>query len=175
MLQKINNTEEEFEKVFSLIQKSFPPDEYRSFADQRKLLSNPHYSIYAVYDGDRRVTACLAVWEFENFAFFEHFAVDPEHRNTGLGSKILAETISFLKKPVCLEVELPETELAKRRIGFYKRNGFFLNKYNYVMPPQGEGKKPLPLYIMTYGREITEEKFLNIKSTVYKKVYQYKE
>ncbi len=175
MLQKINNTEEEFEKVFALIQKSFPTDEYRSFADQQKLLSNPHYSIYVIYDSGRRVTACLAVWEFENFAFFEHFAVDPEHRNTGLGSKILAEAVTFLKKPVCLEVELPETELAKRRIGFYKRNGFFLNKYSYVMPPQGEGKKPLPLYIMTYGRKITEEKFLNIKSTVYEKVYQYKE
>lgn len=171
MLEKIKDTETEFPKFFGLIEKSFPSNERRPYDRQKLLFSDPAYSVYALYGENRAIKACLAVWDFENFAFFEHFAVDPEYRNCGIGTKILAEAIDFLKKPVCLEAELPETELAKRRLGFYKRNGFFVNDYDYVMPPLNVGEKPLPLLILTHGRKITENEFLNMQSTVYERVY----
>ena len=53
---------------------------------------------------------------------------------------------------ICLEVELPETEMAARRIGFYERNGFYYNDYFYMQPPIAEGRNAIPLRLMTTGR-----------------------
>ena len=97
----------------------------------------------------------LAVWEFESFTYIEHFAVDPVLRNSGTGSAMLQELVRKYQKQICLEVELPEDELTRRRIGFYERNGFVFNEYPYIQPPISKGKSPVPLRIMTYGSAIT--------------------
>ncbi|MBR7146301.1 MAG: GNAT family N-acetyltransferase, partial [Oscillospiraceae bacterium] len=52
------------------------------------------------------------------------FAVREDCRGSGIGSELLDELIGTLPHPICLEVEPPETEIAKRRIAFYERNGF---------------------------------------------------
>ncbi len=79
--------------------------------------------------------AFLALWELGDMAYIEHFAVDPDCRNGGLGGKILQKVIEDTDMRICLEVELPETEMAARRIGFYERNGFYYNDYFYMQPP----------------------------------------
>ena len=45
----------------------------------------------------------------------------------------LQELMTQQSKRICLEVELPETELAIRRIRFYERNGLYLNSYDYII------------------------------------------
>ena len=45
-LKKIN--QDEFEHVFSLMERSFPEDEYRSREEQKKLLFKQNYEIYGV-------------------------------------------------------------------------------------------------------------------------------
>ena len=102
---------------------SFPKDEYRNYDKQLSLMDNPAYRIYVMPDMETDdIKAFIAVWEFETIVYIEHFAVNPDHRNNGLGSKILCEIIKIVNKTICLEVELPENELAVRRIGFYERN-----------------------------------------------------
>ena len=64
--------------------------------------------------------------------------------------------------------------MKKRRIGFYERNGFFLNEYPYVQPPISQGRKPVPLMIMTSGAAISEKEFEEIRNTLYKEVYKIK-
>jgi len=55
-------------------------------------------------------------------------------------------------KPACLEAELPETELAARRIGFYERHGFTVNAdYPYFQPALTPGGSPIPLHLLTTG------------------------
>ena len=76
------------------------------------------------------------------------------------------------KKLICLEVELPEDELTKRRIGFYERNGFVFNEYPYMQPPISKGKSSVPLRIMTYGTAIPEETFEKMKQVLYRRVYK---
>ena len=39
------------------------------------------------------------------------------------------------KRPMVLEVELPEDALTRRRIGFYERHGLVFNSYPYLQPP----------------------------------------
>ena len=68
--------------------------------------------------------------------------------------------------------ELPENELARRRIGFYSRNGFKLNNYPYIQPPMSAGKNPVPLLIMTTGGVLAESEFINMRDILYKNVYK---
>ncbi len=164
MLQRINETD--FPEIYRIMQASFPDDEYRPYEEQIALFQEPEYRIYYMPAG------FLAVWEFESFIYIEHFAVDPALRNSGTGSAMLQELVKQYQKPICLEVELPEDELTRRRIGFYERNGFVFNEYPYIQPPISKGKSPVPLRIMTYGSAITREKFEEMKEVLYRRVYK---
>ena len=148
------------------MQASFSDNEYRPYDEQLALFEEPEYRIYYMPAG------FLAVWEFESFIYIEHFAVDPALRNSGTGSAMLQELVKQYQKPICLEVELPEDELTRRRIGFYERNGFVFNEYPYIQPPISKGKSPVPLRIMTYKSEITREEFQKMKEILYRRVYK---
>ncbi len=162
---------QDFDTIYHLMEVSFPSDEYRTYEEQKALLSNPVYNIYVLYDESQDVKAFIVVWEFNKFAFIEHFVVNPEHRNGGIGANMLNELVELLGKTVCLEVEPPETEMASSRSGFYKRNNFFINEYPYIQPPISQGKNAIPLIIMTSGSKVDEETFEQIKRTLYTEVY----
>jgi len=171
MLKRLD--EKFFDQVFQIMEKSFPKDEYRTYEEQKALFAEPCYQIYGLTGpGVNDIKAFAAVWEFESICFLEHFAVDPRYRNDGIGSKILKELSSDNEKMLCLEVELPETELAKRRISFYERNGFFLNTYPYEQPALSKGQGTVPLYVMTYGKAVEETEFQRIKKELYREVYK---
>lgn len=162
---------DEFEDFFQLMELSFPDCEYRKKEEQKALFENPRYCVYGMHSDSGKIKAFLSMWKFDNFYFFEHFAVNPQFRNEGLGSGMLKELVGTLNRPVCLEVELPETELACRRIGFYERNGFCLNDFPYVQPAMSEGKKEIPLLLMTTGGRLDRESFETMRLTLYKEVY----
>lgn len=171
MIRKLLKTE--FHKIYKLMEISFPKDEYRNYDKQLSLMDNPAYRIYVMPDMETDdIKAFIAVWEFETIVYIEHFAVNPDHRNNGLGSKILCEIIEIVNKTICLEVELPENELAVRRIGFYERNDFCLNDYPYMQPAISDGGKPVPLMIMTHGKHVDHYNFHKIKTLLYTHVYK---
>ena len=100
---------DEFDNVFAIMEQSFPDDERRNYTEQRALFDNPEYSIYVVDDDrDNRIKAFIAVWDFEEFAYVEHFAVNPEYRNGGIGAEVLHRLHELMDKQLCLEVEPPE-------------------------------------------------------------------
>lgn len=160
-----------FDKVFEIIELSFPKDEYRPYEEQKALLDDSRYKI-TVYNDNGIVKGFMALWEFEGFVFLEHFAVHPDFRNEGTGANMLKNLLAESEKTVCLEVEPPENGITKRRIEFYRRNGFYLNEYPYVQPPISKGKNPVPLYIMTSGKSVSEDEFNCIKDVLYKEVYK---
>ena len=159
-------SQSDFSEIYRIMQASFSDDEYRPYDEQLALFEEPEYRIYYMPAG------FLAVWEFESFIYIEHFAVDPALRNSGTGSAMLQELVKQYQKPICLEVELPEDELTRRRIGFYERNGFVFNEYPYIQPPISKGKSPVPLRIMTYGSAITQDTFEEMKRMLYQRVYK---
>lgn len=170
MLEKYTNSD--FDQIYSLMENSFPFDEYRSYDEQKALLENPVFSIYLLRDNNMSIKAFISDWEFDNFVFVEHFAVNPEYRNNGLGACVLKKRIKMSDKMICLEVEPPETNMSRRRIKFYKRNGFFLNKYPYIQPAISRGRKPIPLMLMTSPALIDQEQFKQIQDTLYREVYK---
>lgn len=170
MLQRLKNRE--FDLVYPIMEVSFPVNERRTYEEQKALLKNAAYAIYVLKDGENdAVKGFMALWELERLVFLEHFAVAPGCRNGGLGAKMLAQAQRLLQKPFCLEVELPETALAARRIAFYERNGFFLNDFPYIQPPLSNGRDPVPLRVMTSGRAVSREEFERIKALLYTRVY----
>ncbi len=162
----------DFDNFYKLMEMSFPKDEYRNYEEQKDVFNDSNYTAYGLYTTDKEIKAVIAVWELNDIVFVEHFAVNPNFRNCGLGSKILEELKKKYNKTICLEVELPENDIAKRRIGFYERNGFFLNEYPYEQPAFSKDKKSVPLLIMTTLGKIDEEAFEKIKNKLYKDVYK---
>ena len=163
--------EDAFDTAFSIMEASFPSDEYRPESAQKSLLLREEYRMYGEVEGGE-ICAFAAVWELGEITFLEHLAVAEKYRNRGVGARLLREVCTFAKDIVCLEVELPETELSRRRIGFYERCGFFYNDYDYTQPPIWEGKSPVPLRIMSYGKPLSEEEFENVRDILYKNVYE---
>jgi len=163
---------EDYNKVYEILEKSFPVTERRPYEKQVKLLEEPLYQIYVMKDDEKNaIKGFIAVWDFDKVMFVEHFAVNPDYRNEGLGSVILQELFQMIDKPVCLEVEPPDTEMAVRRIGFYERNGMFFNNYSYMQPALTEGCEEIPLRIMTSGSAVDEAVFHEIAGLLYQEVY----
>lgn len=132
---------------------SFPPVERRKFANVEILLEKenvPFHILAATEDG--KLVGFLTYWEFEDFRYIEHFAVDSEMRGKGHGTEILAHFIKECDKtPVVLEVEMPESSAdARRRVDFYMRHCFILWRLvKYVQPPYEEGLDSLEMKLMT--------------------------
>ncbi len=159
--------------VFELMEQSFPTDEYRNEAEQKALFDKKEYRVYGLTekDNNEKIVGFIAMWQFDDFAYLENFAVSEHARNGGIGGKMLDELCKALACPVCLEVEPPKSEITRRRIGFYERHGFFLNDYHYIQPALSKGKNSMPLKIMTLGGKVNEAQFEKIKSVLYKNVY----
>ena len=161
----------DFDTIYKIMEKSFPLTEFRPQKEQEKLFENKYYSVLGIKENNVPI-AIAAIWSFENFTFIEHLATLPEYRNKGLGTQMLHEIISKADKTVCLEVEPPIDELTHRRVRFYERNRLFFNSYPYIQPSISKGREPIPLFIMTSKGEIDEQKFIEIKNTLYKEVYK---
>ena len=104
----------------------------------------------------------------------EHFAIDPAQRNGGYGKSVLNHLCQLLKHPIVLEVEIPEEEMAKRRINFYQRQGFSLWEKPYQQPPYKTGDNYLPMLIMAYGDIECGKDFDSVKEHIYREVYNVK-
>lgn len=71
-----------------------------------------------------------------------------------------------------LEVEPPETDTARRRIGFYERSGFVLNGYDYTQPPLGRSRSAVRLMVMSFPRPLDKNAFERVRGELYKEVYR---
>lgn len=164
---------EDFDRVFEIVEESFPRDERGTYEEYLKIVNDPAYKIYLLVDDDSGITkGFMAVWDLGDIAHIDYFAMAPEFRNGGNGGKMLQDMIKHLDKAISLEAEPPVAEMAMRRIGFYKRNGFILNEYPYLQPAISKGCNEVPLLIMTYGKGITKEEFVTLRELLYRRAYK---
>lgn len=134
-------------EIFKSYCETFPEDERRSEAQFRSLLTNPKAKVFSVLK-DLKNIGYLVSWELTNFVFVEHFEIFSEFRSLKYGSEIIGDLFKNYSH-IVLEVE-PESqgEEAKRRIGFYERNGFHIIDENYVQPCYEHGKNDLDLWLL---------------------------
>lgn len=169
MLRKLDPSA--FGQVFAMMEESFPLEEYRTYEEQKALLQQENYCILGHVDPQGELGGFMAVWEFANFVFLEHFVVKASCRNQGLGSQMLGQLRELYAKAICLEAEPPEDELTRRRVDFYKRNGFSVSPFPYMQPSISHGRIPIPLVILTTHGCADAARFSEIKRTLYEQVY----
>lgn len=129
------------------------------------------FSLFAIVANDT-FYGFISCWELTDFVYVEHFAVNENARGNGIG----AQTIQELKKhysttPLVLEVELPNDDLSRRRIGFYQRQGFILNEKKYLQPPYRKSDDWFELKLMTTDPDFLAVHFEKVRKDIYQKAY----
>lgn len=154
---------------------SFPPEERRQWSQILRMAADrrhPLHLMLVTFSGSP--VGLLTWWDFGDFRYVEHFAVSPEIRGHGIGQKAIEAFVRRGRSTVVLEVEPEDTgEMARRRIGFYKRCGFAPHDdYQYIQSPYGPGLTEIPLMLMTAGsRAVDGADLKNIDLTLKTKVY----
>ena len=173
-LQPIHTDHALYLFVEKLLQSAFPKDERRDDAQQRAYTDrNPKFHCLLIRDFDQPV-GLLTYWDFADFVYIEHFAIHENLRNGGLGQQAMRMFLQQTELPVVLEVEMPHTkrDMTRRRIAFYRRQGFSLRRMTYRQPPYREGDGWLPMKIMSTG---SAKKWLpmteTVRDTIYREVY----
>lgn len=171
-IERIKTSDEEYYNYMEkLLTASFPADEYRDLNELREYTDNRANFYNNIIFYNKVPVGFVTYWFFGSFYYIEHFAIDPEKRNGGYGQKLLAYLTDKFQAPTVLEVEHPNEEIAVRRINFYKRQGYVLWENDYLQPPYKEGYNSLPMYIMAKGNLNMNEHYEQVKSTIYKEVY----
>ena len=164
----IKATREDFDLIYSEMEKSFIREEIRDYDSALETLNEESYSIYHALDGDIRV-GFMTVWELSGFAFLEHFVTYESFRNKGYGQKAL----TLLKEKfgrIILEAEPPLEDIQKRRISFYQRNGFRKNDFPYIQPPYRASDTGVGLILMSYPEPLGDA--APFVKEIYEKVYK---
>ncbi|MEN7549404.1 GNAT family N-acetyltransferase [Rapidithrix thailandica] len=162
----MDTTNQEFQQLWAIYKEAFPSNERRSLQHQKKLLGETAYHFEPVkHQGN--TCGLIGYWKFEDFWFIEHFALSTSERGRGTGSQYLKAFLEKCPVTVILEVELPDTPLAEKRIVFYERLGFRLNTFDYFQPSYQSGGPDLPLKVMSFPDLINAEMAFSLHARVY--------
>lgn len=167
-LKKI--TRNEYDKFFSMLESDFCLDERKTKANELKAFDDKNFSPNFIYD-NQTLVGYICFWEFEKFLFVEHFAILKEMRGTGCGSRFLKEFSEKNQKAIILEVELPTTETASKRIKFYEKLGYVVNDFSYTQPAYQPESNPVKMFVMSFGKALSEKDFQEFTQTIKKIVY----
>lgn len=161
-------------KIQITYESSFPKVERRDFESTAELLNTrPDFSAYAIYKGDIYV-GFFTRWNLGKFYYIEHIALDESARSLGIGRVMMERIITESELPIVIEVEIPNDELSKRRVGFYVRSGFVLSQQNYQQPPYREEDPWTDMFLMSYGDIDLASLHEEVKKIIYLEVYQIK-
>jgi len=167
----INTNSPHYDFVEKLLQSAFPQEERRDNRLQRKYTDtkeNFHCNLIQTCQGTS--IGVITYWDFTNFIYIEHLAIDKPLQGKGYGTQALQTLLEDSKLPTVVEVEIPIhlNDPAFHRIEFYKRVGFRIRRIPYKQPPYRIGDKWLPMKLMTLGKFTTMNKVIK---TIYQEVY----
>ena len=151
-----------------LFEEAFPEQERPPFSSLRQRDAGKFHFLVAE-NGDDPV-GILTYWTFDELVYVEHFAIDEELRNQGLGKAVFLNFLSQQQEQVVLEVELPNTEEADHRLEFYASMGLFQNPQPYVQPSYHNDNRTVPMIIMS-KYELDDDEFSEIRNLLHREVY----
>lgn len=164
-------TSEIARQAWQLYTTSFPQEEQRSYALFQKALGDSHFCPYVYISEQSELLAICFYWDFSNFIYLEHFAVNTNCRNRGVGSKII-KTFSDSNKSVILEIEPPIDAQQKQRLRFYKRNCFIPTGYDFKQLKYTKNSDDLFLDLLC-NKQMDAELFQQFKNTIYRELSRY--
>ena len=151
-----------------LFEEAFPEQERPPFSSLRHRDAGKFHFLVAE-NGDDPV-GILTYWTFDELVYVEHFAIDEDLRNQGLGKAVFLNFLSQQHDQVVLEIELPNNEEADHRLEFYASMGFYRNPQPYVQPSYHNDNRTVPMIIMS-KYELDDDEFSEIRDLLYREVY----
>lgn len=125
-----------------------------------------------IAEAGSRFTGFLTYWDFGDFVYVEHLTVEKEFRGQGIGGQLIKYLAEHVNDKIILEVELPATEIAKRREEFYNRMEFRgWSNIRYVQPAYSAEQSEVPLMLMTHGEIYLCGENDEVVKTLKRKVY----
>lgn len=134
--------------VRQLYHTAFPEEERRPFDELPLEADNTHLQLLLFCNSGNTPVGFASVWQFGDFCFIEHLAIDAAQRSKGYGAMIVQQLLSP-DYPCLLEVEPPHDDQSEKRIRFYNRLGFTANAFPYMQPPYHKGLKPIPMILLS--------------------------
>lgn len=158
-----------------LFESAFPDEERPPFGElKHRNKSKFHFKVATnVGDNSEEPVGILTYWTFDELVYIEHFAIDEDLRNQGLGKAVFLNFLSQQTEQVVLEVEHPHDETSEHRIEFYASMGLFQNPQDYLQPSYHKDQVTVPMIIMS-KYELDDEEFVQIRDLLYREVYKCK-
>ena len=140
-------------QLYDLDDRAFPEQEKKPLQIMENLVADNRMEMLAMVDEDEFVGLAINLIDIEqNRALLDYYAIVPEKRSGGYGSKGLEVLLDrFKNQKYIFEIETQDekaenAEERKRRKAFYLRNGLketglFVNAYNTdfeILTPDGE-------------------------------------
>lgn len=152
-------------EIYAALSLSFSYEERRDYDDFAKALDDPDFTVFHIVSDGLRI-GFFSIWQMDGYIYGEHFAIYEPFRSAGYGGKIL-QLLQKTYGRIVLEIEMPETEMQKRRKRFYERNGFHPNAFPYYQP-SFHGGNPLPMIVMSYPAKLSDDRVID---DLYPKIY----
>jgi ribosomal protein S18 acetylase RimI-like enzyme len=159
--------------IENIYTKSFPIEERRPIDKMFKLYEDyeDKFKILLCIKNNERI-GFITYWHLNNFTFIEHFAISPDYRRSGYGTKIMQLFIEKVSLPIILEVEPPSSHWDERRIIFYERLGFKLwDTIEYKQPSYHQDGKSYPMKLMSLREIDIENEDQNVIKLIHSEVY----
>ena len=181
---KIDYREDLFDHLWELLTQAFPEEELPEREVLARHLEEPDCLCSFLFDPENsaddpddpdyfKPDGVYIGYAFDDFFFGEYLAIREEKRNNGMGTEFMLDWKERADKPLLFESELPETEIAERRLNFYASLGFCFYDRPYAMPAQREGDEPIPMQLMGGAGMMKPEELEHAVRLIYTVVYKH--
>ncbi len=154
-----------------IYRQSFPAEELRPVALTCSLLQqNSHFHLLMGKEGEH-IVSLIIYWQLEHGLYIDYLATHPLHRYRGYARELLMHVATPSPLPVVLEVELPNNDVAVRRIEFYKKCGFFYNSHFPYHMPNYNNEGVTPMVLMSYPAVLSMRQCRQMATDIYHTAY----
>ena len=136
------------QRLLPLYEEAFPLSERRDEAQLKRLIADKPEMIFNAIECDNELSGLFIYWAFNGFYYLEHLAVYSEMRNKKIGQQVLDHVAAHLPGLRLLEAEPADTEIAARRVNYYRRNGYEVLDDHYLQPSYRGREYAMPLWLM---------------------------
>lgn len=145
-----------YKPFYEIYAVSFPLYEQRDKSQQLTAFENKYYNLLVRKEGEL-LSSFISYWEFEEYIYIEHLAVNPELRGQNIGSQTLMAFAETTDKTIILEIDPLRDEISRKRLKFYRNLGFQLNTYTHYHPPYNPEYPPHELLVLSLPEKLSKE------------------
>lgn len=161
----------ELETLRSAYLESFPADEQRPWEQILSPMAE-EFRFVPICDQDEAL-GFATLWVLGKVVYVEHLLTLQQSRGRGLGTRVIESILEYCgERTLVLEVEHEgASDMASRRIGFYRRLGLSIQPIDYLQPPYTSEGAAVPLHLMC-SKDLPLSDLEQIKADLYRYVYR---